>query len=43
MKESAVQLNWELGRTHRKSAYLVEENNFLPLLQIEPQKIEPTA
>ena len=38
-----VQLNWQLGRTHSQSACLEKENNFLPLVQIEPQPIEPIA
>ena len=43
MKESPIQLNWEMGRTHSQFACLEEGNNFLPLLQIEPQTIQPTA
>ena len=43
MKEFPVQLNWEMGRTHSQPACLEEGNNFLPLLQIEPQAIQPTT
>ena len=43
MKESPVQLNWEMGRTHSQSACFEKGNNLLPLLQIEPQTIQPTT